>query len=47
MTTQSEVSELHHEQMARRVDMAQSMDAFLQLFISNILKTTKIKIILL
>jgi len=47
MTIQSEVSELHHEQMARRADMAESMDTFLQLFISNILKTTKIKIILL
>jgi len=47
MTIQSEVSELHLEQMARRADMAQSMDTFLQLFIPNIIKSTKIKIILL
>jgi len=47
MTIQSEVSELHHEQMARGVAMAQSMDTLLQLFISNILKTTKTKKILL
>ena len=45
MTIESAVSELYHEQMSRRVDMA--IDTFLQLFISNILKTTKVRIMLL